>query len=156
MEQDLLMTPGEVIDMAFPGQAGLTASSFPASAILTSQEKFLKPVLNGLYGELAAGKYPEFCERYIKPALAQFARYTAIPQLACSVGDLGITTLRSDYLAACPAEELQRLRRAARAEAAALLRRAVEHIEENAGSFPGYDPRRNVLNRVNISSQFVL
>ncbi|MCC8018941.1 MAG: hypothetical protein LIO85_04125 [Rikenellaceae bacterium] len=156
MEQQLLTTPDEVITLAFPGQTGLTAAAFPASAILTSQEKFLKPVLNGLYPELVNGRYADLCEDYIKPALAHFARYTAIPQLACSVGDLGITTVRSDYLSACPEDRLKMLRRAARAEAAALLRRAVEHIEENADSFPEYDPKLNVLNRVSIASRFVL
>lgn len=152
----LLITPGEVVSLAFAADTGLTADSISDAVIVSCQEKFIKPVVNGLYTVLLEGSYPEFTEDYIKPALAWFVKASAVTDIAYSFGDLGITILKGTNLEACSRTELDIIRKTIKKEAMTLLRRAVVYLEENAAAFPEYDPQENILNRVTIGSQFVL
>ncbi len=155
-EYKLLVTGEKVVGMAFPPHTGVTAVSVTDETILTAQEKFIKPVLNGLYGPLLDGEYPELASGYIKAPLAQYVRMLMLPQLAYSVGIAGISSVKNANLEPCDGKALRLLCRMARANGLTLIKRAVDHIEENADLYPEYDPDENVLNRVDISSQFVL
>lgn len=152
----LLITPGEVVSTAFPHHTGVTPAAIRDEVILTAQQKYLRPVVGGLYVPLTEGKYPELLEGYLKAPLAHYVRLSMLPHLAYSIGTAGISAVKNSNLEVCSDKGLRFLCRTTRADALALMKRAVDHIEQNEELYPEYDPRENILNRVNIASQFVL
>ncbi|MDL2319896.1 hypothetical protein LJC45_02050 [Alistipes sp. OttesenSCG-928-B03] len=153
---ETLITPAEVAALAFTSAAEGDVSAISESAIAAAQQKFIKPVLNGLYAALEEGRYPELLVEYVKPALAQYVRYLVLSSVASHVGTAGVIQPRAATFATAPEKSLAALRRRARSDARTLMRRAVEHIETIAADYPEYDPAQNILNRVSIEAGVVL
>lgn len=152
---NILITPAEVAALAF-GSPPATDGHISESSIISAQHKFIKPVLNGLYDKLLQGEYAALLDEYIKPALAHYVRFLVLPAIATQVGTIGVIQGRGPGFMAADAQTVRRLRRRARADANALMRRAVEHVESLRSDYPEYDPAKNVLNRVSISSDIIL
>ncbi|MEG3048454.1 MAG: hypothetical protein RR872_07465 [Mucinivorans sp.] len=86
----LLITPSEVIELAFIARETITVASIRTLKIDIAQEHFIRPRLGEeLFDALMAGQYAELTQNYIKPALAQFVRYGMVDELAVSIGDRG-------------------------------------------------------------------
>ena len=153
---ETLMTPAEVATVAFPGSLDPEGSFVPVSSIVAAQQKFLKPALNGLYERLEQGAYVELLEEYVKPALAHYVRYLLLPTISAQVGTTGVVQPRSASFGAASDKAVEAIRRRTRSDAAALMRRLIEHIETLAADYPEYDPAQNVLNRVSTAGGIVL
>lgn len=151
---NLIMTSAEVAARAFPGTLDPEGGFIAEGSILSAQQKFIKPVLGKLYDAL--GSYPEFADDYVKPALAQWVRFVALPAIAAQVGSTGIISPRGQNFESAAPMSITALRTRARADARALMRRMVEYIEENATQFPEYDRRHNVLKRTSTTGNIVL
>lgn len=92
----LLITPNEVIEIAFADAKTLKPEMIRPSKIDIAQERFLRPVLGNLYDSLIDGNHTLFIDEYIKPPLAYFVRHAVISDLAMSVdgSGVGLHTLR--------------------------------------------------------------
>lgn len=153
---ETLITPQEVIDLAFPGNFTLNTKSIGETTILSAQQKFIRPVLGDLYDRVESGGLPELLDEYIKPPLAHYVKLLLLPVLSASVGSIGIVQPKGSTFTAADAKNLSALRKQARSEAMGLMLRAVQHIEDNPELYPEYNISDNILNRTSITSQIVL
>lgn len=153
---ELLITPAQVAETAFRAPDFITPDAVPESTILAAQQKFIRPVLGGLYDKLCAGKYPELMSEYILPSLALYVKMLMLPSLSVQAGAAGVVEVNSKNLTRAGDAKLRYAVRRLRSDASALMRRAVEHIESAPSAFPEYDPRDNVLKRRSIDGQIVL
>ncbi len=152
---ELLITPQEVVETAFEGEYGVTADRIGETVITAAQQKFIRPVIGGLYSRIEAGEYPELAQK-IKVVLAHYVKLLMIPQLAVSLGNGGITQLKSGNFAPAAGDSLKALRDNTKACVGAMMRNLVEYIEENQADYPEYDPADNILHQVSISSGIIL
>ena len=153
---NILITPGEVLEMAFASPEGAESGHISESVIVSAQRKFIRPVINGLFDKLEQGEYEPLLTGYIKPPLAYYVKFLVLPMLSAHVGSLGVVQSRGATFLPADAATLAALRRQTRSDANALMRIAVEHIEVNRTAYPEYDPARNILHRASIASQVVL
>jgi hypothetical protein len=153
---ELLITPETVAETAFCAPDFITADAIPPATILAAQQKFIRPVLGGLYGSLCRGEYPEFLAEYIVPPLALYVKLSMLPSLAVQAGMAGVVEADPENLVRASEAKLRDAVRRLRSDATALMRRAVERIESDPAAYPEYNPRHNVLNRCSIEGQIVL
>lgn len=86
----LLITPAEVIRMAFTPREIINPESVRTLKIDIAQEHFIRPrVGDDMFEEMTDGLHTEFVEEYIKPALAQFVRYGVITEMAVKMDNNG-------------------------------------------------------------------
>ncbi len=104
----------------------------------------------------AAGKYAPFVEEFVAPPLALYVKVLMMPSLALQTGAAGVVEPAGKNIARTSDSRLTAAINRLRADAAALIRRAVEHVEANPDSFPEYDPRHNILNHVSTAGGVVL
>lgn len=145
---NLLITPKEVIDLAFSQTDQLTSGAVKETKIIAAQEEYLSPVFNGLYSVMIEGKYSGFVEEYIKPALAYFVRYGMIPDMSIQVGNGGLYHNRQDYSSGSTDKQRDLLRTQALKDGNSLLKKALRYLECNRVLFPEYDPHCNIRKRV--------
>lgn len=152
---ELIITPQEVVETAFEGEYGVTAERIGESVIASAQQKFIKPVLGDLYGKIEGDSYPEL-KQLVKAALAQYVKLLMIPKLAVSMGNGGITQIKGAHFSSAGEDSIKALKESIKAEACALMREAVVHIEQNRDDYPEYDPSDNILHKVSICSGIIL
>ena len=151
-----LITPAEVIEIAFAANDQIDRSVITENRIEAAQLKFLAPRLRKMYDALTEGKYDSFNLTYIKPALAHFVRYAVFLNLSVHIGNKGtVRTKTIDATVATPAET-GILRREAREAANALLERAIDYLRKNAGEFPEFCPEKCRRRRVRVNGGIVL
>lgn len=157
MNLNTLITPGEVIDLAFADAGYLPPDSIGRADIAAAEARMLLPVTGpDLWRSLLEGKYPALRRDYVLPAAAAAVRFGMQPllDLRCGAGGTGLCSASGDR--AADAEALLRSRKAQRSRLAALLRRLSEHLDTCADRYPEYDPRGNVLRRVTIAGGLIL
>ena len=151
------MTPREVADIAFEGSLNVVDADFiPEAVILSAQQKFIKPALNGLYDKIMGGGYAALTDEYVKPALAYYVRYLLLPTVSAQVGTVGVIQPKGAHFSSAADKTVAAVRRRTRSDANALMNRLVEHIEALPGDYPEYDPAQNVRNRVSTDAGVVL
>ena len=152
-----LITSTEVAALAFGSSPESNLEYISESAIVTAQEKFIRPVVGAaLYEKLEQGDYATLLDEHLKPALAHYVRYLILPSIASQVGSIGVIQGRGPNFSAVSSQTLKALCRRARADATTLMRRAVRHIENSLSEYPEYSPAENVLKRVSIEADIVL
>ncbi len=152
----LLITPAQVAETAFRAPDFITADAVPEATILAAQQKFIRPVLGGLYEKLCAGEYPDFLSEYLLPPLALYVKMLMLPSLSVQAGAAGVVEVDSKNLSRAGDTRLRYAVRRLRSDASALMKRAVGQIESDPDAYPEYDARRNVLNRRSIEGRIVL
>ena len=145
-----LITPAEVIELAFSPHDQVEPSIITGARIGTAQLRFLRSPLGNLYSALSDEKYEEFVKNWIKPALAHFAKYNVLLHLSVCIGNEGI--IRNQPLSGEAADytEIARLRKEARRTAKSLLRETLEYIRANPEKFPEYKPEECVRRKKEI------
>lgn len=88
--ENLLITPDEVLDIAFSVRPDDRPGRIDETRILIAQERFLRPVFRHLYPALEREALNGFVDRYIKPPLAFFVRYLLIDEMAVRLTDQGV------------------------------------------------------------------
>ncbi len=153
---EILITPARVASLAFRAPDFVPPESIPPETILAAQQKFIRPVLGPeLYAQLCAGAYPTLLEDYIAAPLALYVKMLLMPSLAVQVGAGGVVEATGKNLARASSERMQSALGRLRGDAEALIRRAVEHIEDS-GLYPDYDPRENILHHISIAGGVLL
>lgn len=151
-----LISPDEVIEIAFAGCEPIDKSAIDISLIMTAEQKFIRPVVGKLYDSLLEGKYPEFVCEQIKAPLALYVKFLALALLSFRIGNMGVGQQRTDSFEPCSPAEQTRLAANIRTSATALIRRAVDHIESAPERYPEYDRSENVLHKVRIDGGIIL
>lgn len=153
---ELIITSERVAELAFRAPDFVPADAIPEATILAAQQKFIRPVFGALYDRMAAGSEAAFVNDYIAAPLAIYVKMLMLPSLAVQSGAAGVVEVTGKNLARVSDERLRAAVRRLRGDAAALVRRAVEHVEANPALFPTYDPRQNILNHISIDGGIVL
>ncbi len=126
-----LITPAQVIEIAFAGAPYVDESTITDADILTAQQRHILPIIGeDLMIALAYNNYYELLTDYVTPALAECVRVDCNPTCA-------------------PTTRRERLR------AKAMLRLMSDYLEENQDSYSEYVSRDNILNRCYINGGFV-
>lgn len=86
----LLITAEEVITHAFTLREQITTRSIRPLKIDIAQERYIRPRFgNEFFDQMCQGKFADFVERYIKPALAQYVRYAMVEELSVQLNENG-------------------------------------------------------------------
>ena len=152
----LLISPAEVLALAFSSTEYQREELVGPSAIEAAQIKLLEPVFGSLYSVLHEERYANFVDEYIKPPLACYVRYLLLAECSAHAGAIGVIQAQTTYAKTAPKEILTLLRKQARDNADVLLKKAVNHVEAHPELFPEYDPRQNVGKRVLFKGGFIL
>ncbi|MFI3294873.1 MAG: hypothetical protein R3Y19_02530, partial [Rikenellaceae bacterium] len=88
---EALITPQQVIDIAFSPDSFSSSELIRESKIIIAQEHFLRPKLgDSLYDALDGGEYDQFIEDYLQPPLAYYVRYGLLDELSIMVDPNGV------------------------------------------------------------------
>lgn len=148
--ENLLMTPAEVRQTAFTDSDFVRNETITEAQIAAAQQKYLRPVFGKLYDVLGESRYAEFVSGRIKPTLAYYVRSLVLVEMSASVGSLGVTQGKNDFLSPLAARQLHLLRKQARNYADTLIDETVAWVEANPALFPEYDTRENIRHRISL------
>ena len=151
-----LITPAEVLALAFSPVEYRQEELVGQTVIEVAQARLLEPVFGPLYAVLGEAHYEDFTDEYIKPALAYSVRYLTLAERCAHVAAFGVVQGQTAYAKTAPQETLVLLRKQARSHAMTLLDRAVAHVESHPERFPEYDPEQNIGKRVLFKGGFIL
>ena len=145
--KDTLITPSEVIAAAFRPSDFVREASVSRSDILAAEQKFIAPVLGGVYKALQEGLYPDLLSEYIEMPLALYVKAQIMPRLWMQSSDAGVMQIKTEVLSPATEAQMRELTRGILRQAGTLMRRAVRHIESSPELYPEYDARENAMNR---------
>ena len=135
-----LVTPREVIDLAFADGGYLPPEAIGTVDIAAAEARYLLPVTGpALWQKLAEGEYPTLREEFAAPAAA------------CAV-----RVAKSSACQPAGQEQLAASHRALRNRLSALLHALSDHLDAHPSDYPEYAPEKNVLHRVLIAGGLVL
>jgi hypothetical protein len=154
--EGLIITPAKVAELAFRAPDFISADSIGEATILAAQQKFIAPVFGKLYERLCEGAYTDFVDEYLAAALALYVKMQMLPTLAVQAGGGGVVEVTSKNLTRVGDAKLRHAVRRLRSDAAALIDRAVAHIEAYPEEFPEYDSHQNIRNRISTDGGIVL
>lgn len=151
-----LITPVEVLKIAFGGGEYLASQSVAEADIAAAEQCHIVPVTGrALYERLLAGAYADFTAGFLAAPLALFTRLQIQPRLDVRTGRCGTVAPDTAWVRPADAEARRSLMRSLRTEARALLRRASEHLAAHRDAFPEYDPANDILNRCTTDGRVV-
>ena len=85
-----LITPEEVLGLAFSPDDAIEAAHIRAYRIEAAQLRYIRPAFGeAMYRKMILEQYDSFVSGYIRPALAHYVRYELIGELAVRVSDRG-------------------------------------------------------------------
>lgn len=115
--------------------------------IITSQESRIEQLLgSALYDEIieniisgsVTGNNKILLDKYIQPALCQWAFYMALPFIKYSISNIGVTTRDSENDSEVSLEELEFLRSAVRDTAEFNSTKVIKYLKANVDLYPKY------------------
>lgn len=146
----------EVAELAFGGNENVRQEHISYAAICSAQRKFIKPVLGALYDAVAEGEYAALLDEYIKPALAGYVKYMALPTISAQVGVAGVVQYDGAEFDKAGDKAFARVLSRIKNEADALAQVMIDHIEAHAEQYPEYSASDNIKNRVSMSGNIIL
>ena len=152
-----LLTPQEVIDLAFHDSGYFPAEAIGTADIAAAEARYLIPVTGeALWQELIDGAYPDPRSDYAAPAAALAVRLLVQPALDIRPGIGGTVAPHTSAAQPPDREQLLAARRSLRTRLTALLESLSDHLDRHAADYPEYDPKQNILHRMLIGGGFVL
>lgn len=134
-----LITPSEVIEIAFDDRFRLPAEHINPAQILAAEARYIQPVFGDIYYALQQGDLPEFLDDYIKPALALYVKVLLFPTLGVIQGTLGLSYAATHKDLELTDDKIAMIREQLMADANALIARAVRYVNENEEEFTLYE-----------------
>ena len=154
---NVMITPAEVVALAFGCGSEPLCGEISEATIVAAERKYLVPVFGAeMVENMKSGGCQELVVDYVKPALALYVKRLVLPALAVKVGAAGVVSYLGEGFEKVDDATLARLLRRVKADADALIDRAVEIIEESPDDYPDYCVGCNVRHRVNLASGVVL
>lgn len=133
-----LITPSEVISIAFPGNSNIREESISDMSIHIAERKHLLAAFGDLYYQLREPQYNDFVQRYIKPTLAYYVKCEIMPSLAINMSNAGLALVNPQYMTTATDKQRQLLYDSEMTKADTLLAEAVEYILGHPEEFPTY------------------
>lgn len=135
-----IITPQEVVDIAFPSNSNMKAESINEYVIHSTEIKYIRTALGeALYAKL--GELPELCE-ILKPALAFFVKCELIPSLAINMSNGGLALSNPQYMSAATDKQRTLLYESELSKAYTLLDEALQQIERKYPEYKGTPKRK--------------
>ena len=151
----LLITPAEVVALAFASDGRVRPSQIAETEIAAAQEKYFVPVFGSLFESMLQGNYAQLADEWIKPALAEFVKSRAVMTMGAITAS-GVVTHTLDTAESAPVVNRVLVARQAFDRAKTLRAKAVAVVEADAANYPEYDPRKNILNRTRCDGGIIL
>lgn len=152
-----LLTPQEAVDLAFRDGGYFPAETITPADIAAAEARYLIPVTGeALWQKMIDGEYPDLRSDYAAPAAALAVRLLLQPALDIRAGAGGTIAPRTSTGQPPDREELLAARRSLQARFASLREALSTHLDRHTADYPEYDPRQNILHRVQIAGGFVL
>lgn len=135
MENKNIITPQEVVGIAFAANSNFKAEAINEHIIHIAEVKYLRPALGAeLYENLA--NYPELVDR-LKPALAFFVKCGIMPSIAINMGNGGLALSNPQYMTTATDKQRTLLYESELSKANTLLAEVVDYIA-TSGEYPEY------------------
>ena len=146
-----LVTPQQVINLAFVPEGVMTDTKITIADIAIAESRYLLPIIGeALYNTLISNRYTVLRDEYIAPMVAAWTRYVAEPLMAERLG-IGYDNDYSEADNDARNAILVRLRR----NASTLSRRLSNYLNAHSNEFPEYNPTNNHLNYCTIDGGIV-
>lgn len=156
MKMKELITPNEVIGIAFSDGNYIDADAISECDIAAATERWVVPVTGrALIRAVKAGKYEELRDDYLKPVIALYTRLLVQPRLNAATSQLGLSVVTTSSRKAADKDARKELQRSLRERAQFLRQRLDEYLAEHAAELAEYDPKQNILNRCRCDGGFV-
>lgn len=156
-----LVSPAEVLTIAFGTTHTLRESDVPDHTILAAERKFLLPVLGVEFFDRLVGEEPTtadraFAENYLKMPLALYVASLLLPTIALQVGAAGVVRVAGESFRAADERCVVRLCRRLRSDAGALLDSATDYLAAHPDLYPLYQPQNNVRKRISLNGGVIV
>jgi hypothetical protein len=161
----ILITSQEVVKHSFSEDKNFQTTKIKGTLIFAAQEKWIRPVLGqNLYIELQnqlnnnsiTNLNQVLLNDYVKPCLAYYVKYLALPSLSNPVTNKGPQTLFSEFSKPTTKETSNGLRGTSKTIADALADAMTRFIELNKKDFELYLEENNVRNRIGIAGGVIV
>lgn len=151
-----LITPAEAVALAFGDGEYVAPEAIAEADIAAAERRYIVPVVGRkLHACLVEGGHAEFTAEYLAAPVALWTRILLQPLLDVRTGQCGTVAPKPEGAQPATGAQSLRLVQSLRTKARSLLLRAVEHLAENAKSFPEYDPEDNILKSCTIHGNFI-
>lgn len=134
-----LITPQEVVDIAFPANSNMKAENINEHIIHIAEVKYIRPAIGEtLYKGLC--NYEELVTK-VKPALAYFVKCELIPSLSLSLSNGGLAVSNPQYMTAATDKQRTLLYESEMSKANTLLAEVLQYINDNRANYPEFTPQ---------------
>lgn len=133
-----LITPQEVIELAFAENSNMREESISATSIHIAEIKYIRPAFGEMYA-LLGDKYADYTNDYVKPALAYFVKCEIVSSIAIDMSNSGIAIANPQYQSAASDKQRQRLYDSEMSKAKTLLDFALEYVAAHREEFPEFE-----------------
>lgn len=139
---NILMTPQEVIDIAFAANSNMKAESINEHIIHIAEVKYIRPAIGAaIYDKL--GEYTDLAEM-LKPALAYFVKCEIIPSIAINLGNAGLAISNPQYMTAATDKQRTLLYESEMSKANTLLNEVLEYLT-TSNAYPEFTGVKSVV-----------
>ena len=152
-----LITPRQVIELAFNDSEFVTSDVISNSDITTAELRYLKPILGyKLYTKLRSeNRANVLIDEFLAPAIAIATRLITLPMLAVKSGRFGVSVLQTTNQKSANESELSSIRRSLLLKLRMHQRLLTDYLEDNRELYPEYMSHQNSLKRCSISGGIV-
>lgn len=153
-----MITAQEVIDIAF-NDVNFLPSKIKSSYIDIAMYDFLRPEIGAdFYDAIIADQEKQtptpaittFVNTYLKPSLAFYVKYVAIPDIATSLSNMGLINEFSQTSNTVSDRQRGELMQQTKNNAEALMKKAIDYLEKNSTDFPDYNTEEKVSEKVKV------
>lgn len=159
-----LITSEEVVKLSFVEDKNFLDTKIKATLIFAAQEDYIRPVLGeSLYYELQRQVRESslttlmtlLLDEYVKPTLAYYVKYLALPSLSRPVRNTGIQQFTGQGHQASKYDDIKSIQKVTLRIGNALAKSLTRYIEMNKADFELYVSENNVKNRVGIGGGII-
>lgn len=139
-----LITPSEVLEIAFDDRLRVPADSINPAQILAAEAQYIQPIFGDIYTAMQQDQLVDFVNDYIKPALAVYVKVLQLPLLGVVQGTLGLSYAATHKDLELTDDKIEMIRAQLLSDANALLKRAVRYVKDNEHEFSQYEDAKTL------------
>lgn len=160
-----LITSEEVVNLSFVDDKNFLHSKIKEALIFAGQEDYIRPVLGeSLYTEIQKQVKSNtlttlmrlLLTEYIKPCLAYYIKYLALPSLSRPIKNTGVQQFVGQGHRSSGYDDVKNIQKTSLRIGDALAKALTRYIEANKKSFELYCSENNVKNRIGIGGGVIM